>query len=311
MKYTTLYRNQQELIKSSPTGRKALKALFGNKPVSFQKYAHTMKDIFNNGSEKGKNSTKLLNEELQWHKGGAPVVFLETQELVRYLYEAKFNYEKDFNVAPPFQSFVMAFPEHTEINGVALKSALITIMTRDEFINLYGPSVTTLLDFFNTDYDDDELCISVNYTTSSGRVDTNFSHLSSLTTTFKRNAINPLPNNGTNMLEALTKIALALCVYHSATDGKKLEKGYPSSAISLPKSKSKGSYKAVTIRSFKEKQSSDGDSTRKITHRIPHYRNLRAERFYKKDKYKNMKRGTRWTFVKEVDVYGSLNTLLS
>ncbi|WP_019025694.1 hypothetical protein [Colwellia piezophila] len=311
MKYTTLYRDQQELIKSAPMGKKALKVLFGKNPVSFQRYAHTMKDIFNDGSEGGKNSIKLINEELQWRKDGSPVIFLETKELASYLYEAKFNFEEDFNVAPPFQSFVMAFPEHTIINEVMLKSALITIMTRKEFINLYGPSVTTLLDFFNTDYEDDELCISVNYTTASGRVDTNFSHLSKLTTTLKRNAINPLPNNGTNMLEALTKIALGLCVYHSATDGEKLEKGYPTLAISLPKGKSKGSYKAVTIRSFKQKQSSDNNSKRIITHRIPHFRNLRAERFYQKEEYKNMKRGSRWTFVKEVDIYGSMNTLLN
>lgn len=310
MKYTTLYRDQQELIKSAPMGKKALKVLFGKNPVSFQRYAHTMKEIFNDGSEGGKNSIKLINEELQWRKDGSPVVFLETKELASYLFEAKFNYEDDFNVAPPFQSFAMAFPELTEVNGVTLKSALVTIMTREKFMNLYGSSVTTLLDFFNPFYEDDDLCISVNYITASGRVDTNFSHISKLTSTFQRNAINPLPNNGTNMLEALTKIALGLCVYHSATDGEKLEKGYPSSAISLPKSKSKGSYKAVTIRSFKKKQSSDNNNKRIITHRIPHFRNLRAERFYQ-GKYKNMKRGTRWTFVKEVDVYGSINTLLS
>lgn len=310
MKYTTLYKDQQELINSAPMGKKTLKMLFGKKPVSFQRYAHTMKEVFNNGTEAGKNSIKLINEELQWRKGGSPVIFLETQALVSYLFEAKFNFEEDFNVAPPFQSFVMAFPEHTEVNGVALKSALVTIMSRKEFIGIYGPSVTTLLDFFNPDYSDDELCISVNYTTASGRVDTNFSHLSKLTTTLKRNAINPLPNNGTNMLEALTKIALALCIYHSATNGDKLEKGYPSSAISLPKSNSKGSYKAVTIRSFENKQATENENKRVVTHRIPHFRNLRAERFYQNE-YKDMKRGSRWTFVKEVDIYGSVNTLLN
>ena len=311
MKYTILYRDQLEITKSKPMGKKSLKALFGKKPASFQKYTRTMKDICNDYTQEGKNICKLLNEELQWRKNGSPVIFLETKELVSYLYEAKFNFEEDFNVDPPFESFAMVFPEDTKINGITLKSALVTIMSRREFIDLYGPSIVTFGDLLSADYSDDELCISVNYEAKNGVVNTNFTHLSKLTTTFKANAISPLPNRGTNMLEGLTKIALALCVYHSATDGKKLEKGYPSSVISLPKSKTKGSYKAVTIRSFKEKQSNDGDSTRIVTHRIPHYRNLRAERFYKKDKYKNMKRGSRWTFVKEVDVYGSVNTLLS
>ncbi|WP_019613518.1 hypothetical protein [Psychromonas ossibalaenae] len=311
MKYTTLYRDQLEITKSKPMGKKSLKALFGKKPASFQKYARTMKDICSDYTQEGKNICKLLNEELQWRKNGSPVIFLETKELVSYLYEAKFNFEEDFNVTPPFESFAMVFPENTEINGVTLKSALVTIMTRKEFINLYGPSIVTLQDLLCADYSDDELCIAVHYETASGSVDTNFSHLSKLSKTLKANAVSPLPNSGTNMLQALTQIALSLCVYHSATDGEKLEKGYPSSAISLPQSKSKASYKAVTIRSFKEKQSSVGDSSRIVTHRIPHYRNLRAERFYKKDKYKNMKRGSRWTFVKEVDVYGSVNTLLS
>jgi len=314
MKYTRLYRDQQEVFKSSPTGRAVIKDIFGKKPVSFPKYVKVMQGLIS--TETSSNNWagehyKLLCEELKWRESFSPVIFLETQDLVNYLHNAKFNFEDDFNVTPPFKSFAISFPENTVVNEITLKSCLVTIMTRAEFFDLYGSENIKSEDLFSLKFDSEALGIKVQYENTYGAIESNFTHLSDLNETFKSNFENPLPNGGTQMLEAQTKIALALCVYHSATGGQKLEKGYPSSAISLPKNKSKGCYQAVTIRSFKEKQNSDGDSTRKVKHRIPHYRNLRAERFYKKDKYKNMKRGTRWTFVKEVDVYGSVNTLLS
>lgn len=313
MKYTKIYQDHQDVMNTTTKGRKVLKMLFGKKNISFQKYAEIIKDLSvkNYNDKDGVAVVKLINEELQWRNDGSPSIFLETQELLNYLYSAKFNFEKDFNVAPPFKTFSMVFPENTDINGVRLKSSLITIMSRKEFIDLYGPSVITLLDICGTEYDEDELCISVNYLAENYKHNNNFTHLSSIYSTLKSNKINPLANKGTNMLEALTKIALALCVYHSATDGKKLVQGYPSSSISLPKNKTRGNYKAITIRSYKENANGVVNNERKITHRIPYYRNLRNERFYKKEEYKHMKPGSRWVFVKEVDINGSVNTLLN
>lgn len=314
MKYTSLYRDQQEIFKSNASGRAVLKGIFGKKTVGFPTYVKVMKDLILSNSTSDVwegDHCKLLCHELQWRESGSPVIFLETKGLVNYLYGAKLNFEDDFNVSPPFKSFAMSFPENTVINGITLKSCLVTIMARREFIALYGEENIKLQDLVSYESENDAIGICIHYESTNGVINTNFTPLATLNDCFKKNFENPLANGGTKMLEAQSKIALALCVYHSATNGDKLEKGYPSSSISLPKNKSKGSYKAVTIRSFKEKQSSDGNSQRKITHRIPHFRNLRAERFYKKEQYKNMKRGTRWTFVKEVDVYGSINTLLS
>jgi hypothetical protein len=308
MKYASLYRDQQEIVKSSSKGRRMLKQIFGKKPVSFPKYVNTINHLSNDNSSGGRNHRKLLCEELQWRKDGSPVIFIETQELAIDLYEAKFNFEEDFNVAPPFKSFSMTFPQDTLVNGINLNSALVTIMTRKDFMGLYGTTVITLEDILSYEYDENELGICVNYESVNGVVDTNFTQISSLTKTLKRNSKNPLPNNGTNILEALTKIALALCVYHSATDGEKLVKGYPMSSISIPKGKTRGSYTALTIRSFRQRNSTS--SGRKVTHRIPHFRNLRAEKYYQGE-YKDMKPGTRWTFVKEVDVNDSMNTLLN
>lgn len=310
MLYTKLYQDQQELIKANPMGKKSLKMIFGKQSVSFQKYAHIMKPLLNDGSVGGKNISKLINEELQWRNDHSPVIFLETQDLVNDLYQAKFDFENDFNVTPPYKTFAMAFPKNTIVNGVELKSALATIMTRKEFIELYGSSIMTLRDFLCADYNDDELCICVNYANTNGVVDTNFAHLSKLTSILKNNSMSPLPDNGTNMLEALTKIALTLCVYNSATNGKKLLQGYPSTATSRSNKKARSKHKAITLHSLQTGSVNDDQSGKKVIHRMPHYRNLRAERYYQNE-YKNMKRGSRWTFVREVDLYGSINTLVA
>ncbi|HHY0590999.1 TPA: hypothetical protein ACVU5N_003238 [Vibrio parahaemolyticus] len=311
MKYTKLYRDQLEMFKSSKNGRQALKSLFGKQNVSFPKYVQVIRELIISETKEdsclGGEHFKLLSQELYWRESGSPVIFLESQKLVSDLYAAKFDFEKDFSVAPPFKSFALSFPENTLINGVPLKSCLVTIMTNREFVRVHGEEYTSLNHFLSKEYQNDELGIAVHYESSFGVINSNFAYLYKLAETLKNNAKNPLADNGTVMLEAQTKIALALCMYHSATNGEKLKAGYPSASIELPKDKSKGSYKAVTVRSFDEERDSTG---RTVTHRVPHFRNLRAECFYKKDEYKYLKRGSRWTFVRGVDRNGSVNTLV-
>jgi len=126
--------------------------------------------------------------------------------------------------------------------------------------------------------------------------------------TIEKTHLTNLPSQGSEELRIITKIALSLCVYNSATDLKKLVDGYPESALSLPKDKTKVSYKASVLHSSQKTQMSKGE--RKINHRIPYFRNLRAKRFYQNE-YENMRPGTRWIFVKEVDPSGRMNTLLN
>ncbi|HFG1773364.1 TPA: hypothetical protein ACGF4T_002106 [Vibrio cholerae] len=310
MKYTKLYRDQLEMFKSTTKGKQALRNMFGRKPVSFPRFVKTIKTL-SSQSVDGKPLQRTLSEELQWRSLGSPVIFLENEALVKCLHSSQFNYEKDFAVVPPFKSFSMSFPEKTVINGVELKSALVSIMTRKEFMDLYGPLVITLGDINSTEYGYDELCISIQFENGFGVIDSNFAHISNLSAVLNNNALTPLKNQGTEALDALVKIALALCVYHSATDGEKLKKGYPSSTIVFPKGKTKVNYQAITAQYSKTRlQVSEGLKGRKVTHRVPHFRNLRAERFYKKDEHKHLKRGSRWTFVRGVDVNDSVNTLI-
>jgi hypothetical protein len=60
--------------------------------------------------------------------------------------------DKDFNVAPPFKSFSMTFPQDTLVNGINLNSALVTIMTRKDFMGLYGTTVITMINTQSKSY---------------------------------------------------------------------------------------------------------------------------------------------------------------
>jgi hypothetical protein len=57
----------------------------------------------------------------------------------------------------------MTFPQDTLVNGINLNSALVTIMTRKDFMGLYGTTVITLEDILSYEYDENELGICVNY----------------------------------------------------------------------------------------------------------------------------------------------------
>ena len=251
--------------------------------------------------------SRLSSEEQNWHDCGSPVVFLDDISLVNSLYFAEFDFENNFNVEPPFKTFALSFPKNTVIEGVEIQSCLATIMTRKEFIDLYGSEITQK-DRLEKDHNGNELCISIAYETASKTTNTNFTHLSTYTKTLKSNFSEKISNNGTEILTVLTKIALAMCVYNSATEGKKLVEGYPVSSIVMPKNKNRVSYKGLTISADREKQQTK--EIRKIKHRIPFYRNLQADRYYKGE-YENLKRGSRWILVKEIDLDNSMNTLLN
>jgi hypothetical protein len=302
-----IYKDKLDSIKENAKGKKLIKLNFGKANINYKEYASFILNKFPKNSNEHKKISKLISEEQNWHDCGSPVIFLDDISLINSLYIAEFDFENNFNVEPPFKTFSMSFPKDTIIEGVEIPSCLVTIMTRKEFIDLYGSEITHK-DRLDEEHDNDELCISIAYETDTKRTNTNFTHLSTYTKTKQSNFSKRMQSMGTERLSILTKIALTMCVYNSATNGKKLVKGYPTSSIVMPKDKNRVSYNGLTISADREKQQTK--ETRKIKHRIPFYRNLVADRYYKGE-YESLKRGSRWILVKEIDLDNSMNTLLS
>jgi hypothetical protein len=305
MKYS-IYRNQLDIFRSSSQGKSALRRIFGKNPVSFQDFLSMVTSRIPQDSEERINMGRLLSEEKLWDEYGSPIIFIESKALANDLFTAEFDFTTNFNIQPPFKSFALSFPNGTFVNGTELTSCLVTIMMKKEFTNLYAEKSNFMWGLSESTAPD-ELCINVHYQNKDHSHGSFFTHTSAITETLKKNAQEPLPKRSSDILDALTRIALSLCVYNSATEGEKLIDGYPQSAVKLPRGRNRVAYKGLTLHA-PEQNKSAGES-RKIKHRIPFYRNLRAKRYYQ-GKYKDQKPGTRWVLVKEVDTTNSMNTLL-
>lgn len=305
----SIYKTQLDSFKSNSQGKAALRKIFGKKPVNLQDLLSIVRQrlIETEGeSEFNLGMGKILSEEMLWSECGSPVIFIENEALANNLFTAEFDFKNNFTVQPPFKSFALSFPKGTLVNGVKLTSCLVTIMTEQEFVDLYKDKCQPIWGEFATTYPN-QLCVHVHYRSEEFRTDSCFSPIPILTETLTKNAKKPLPNRSTDVLDTLTRIALSLCVYHSATDGKKLVDGYPKSAVSLPIGKNRSAFKGLML--CAPVQNKSAGEARKIKYRIPFYRNLRAKRYYQ-GKYKDLKPGTRWVLVKEVDATNSMNTML-
>jgi len=305
------YQVELEKLMNKAKYRKEIRKLVGKKDVTYEDYLAIRLDYFHyEGSILDNHqSIELMSEELHWINEGSPVIFIENKELANSLHLASMDFKKQLTVEPPYKTFALSFPDNTVIDGIKLSSCLVSIMTRSEFVELSKSALgfnepTPKFD------DEDNLCISIRCSHRSDQCDGTFVHLDKLDE-FETTYSNDIGLNIQKELKILTKIALSLCVYHSATDGEKLVSGYPKSAVKIPKGKTRADYNGLTLRSTSQRNTTEKQKTpRKIKYRIPFFRNLRAARFYK-GKHKDKPQGSRWVWVKELDVGESMNTLLS
>lgn len=304
-----LYKDQFDVFGSTSAGKRTLKSVFKkvkNPPYSlFAEFAKP--SVLASGDS---TSLCLLSEESAWHDDGCPTIFFENESLVNSLCLAEFDFENDFNVEPPFKAFAMAFPSNTVVEGVELVSCLVTIMTRDEFFKLYADKVPEMpVHLKPGDYTGKELCVAVNFMEKNGLYsDRDFSHINEFTTNLKKNNAQKPLGKATETLSTLSKLALAMCVYNSANDGKKLVKGFPDSSVSIPSGKTKVAYKGLVMGSGEEHSAPDNTEGRKIKYRVPHYRNLKADRYYQNE-HSHKEKGSRWILIKAYDPEEIAHTL--
>lgn len=248
----------------------------------------------------------MLSEKA-WVDSGAPVIFLESEELQKSLYQARYDFSNGATIAPPFNHFALSLPPLTVINGYEVGSFLVSMVTLKEYLESYegvieDQKLAEMEEAMGMFMDLNDIQVNVYFKDVKGRVHSSIKILS-------ENA--EFASENESCADALLKIAVTLCVYNSATFGKNLVAGYPEASVKLPKGKNKTNYQAVMAKpqvNISTTQSK-GKTVRRIKHRIPYFRNLRASRFYQNE-HKNTPRGSRWVWVNEVDVDARMNTLM-
>lgn len=307
MKYS-IYETYLDSIKKTSKGRKKLKELWG-KEVTYADFTLDAVAAINSQSNGRVNveATSVVLTEKSWVESGAPVIFLENDELTNNLYQADYDFCNGATIDPPFKHFALSLPPSTVIDGYEVRSCLVSMVSLREYLTSFGDLVgdSYLADigeavgmFVNLD----DIQVSVYFRDSEGVMHQSVKVLSEDV---------DFSDGNENCTDALLKIAVTLCLYNSATFGKNLVSGYPTSSVKMPKGKNKTSYQGILA---KPKENNCGNDqkrkvSRKIKYRIPYFRNLRADRFYQNE-FANVPRGSRWVWVNGVDVDARMNTLL-
>ncbi|HFI9379433.1 TPA: hypothetical protein ACGSS5_004655, partial [Vibrio parahaemolyticus] len=254
------------------------------------------------------SSLFLLKEESEWSKIGFPTIFIDNFEVLHTLKNAKFLFKSD-SIQRPFETFSISFPEGTCIEGQEVKNCLVSIRSKREWFDVFsgGEAHTTYVkDRKAESNDEDDQILKISYSIDGGNIMEQRLLLSDIEEIdFDEQEL----SHWDRLAKQMVKIVISLCIYNSATEGKKLVAGFPKSALKLPKGSSKLRYKGSTLFG-NNKNHQNNNSTRKIKYRVPFYRNLRAKRYYQGE-YKDLQQGSRWVLVKEIDLTNNLQTLIN
>ncbi|WDS54563.1 hypothetical protein [Vibrio aestuarianus] len=295
------YENQLDLAMGNSKARRALRKHFGKKLISYDEFIDAAI-----GTISDAETINLLAREKQWVDTGSPTIFIENKDLAHQLYSASFDV-KDFNVESPFKTFALSFPKGTVIEGITMQTTLVSIMTVAECIKI-NRDILNVFPSGDALESSDELCVCLSKN-DSAYIACGHSYLS----TYDDPMLKSQNGEAITEQDILMKIALSLCVYHSATEGNKLEKGFPKAWAKKSKVKNKANGCSMVLRGMgcgSKPSNTTTNKERKITLKVPFFRNLRAARYYQ-GKHKNKPIGTRWVFVQGIDLNGCQHSLLS
>lgn len=300
-----LYKTQFETAKNSYFLVRELKKIYGNNNYSFRDFINIHKDYcilqeqgeIDLGNENPRECVYLMLEEAYWESKGRQVVFIENKELFQTLKYSKLDRFNNIDFDFPYKTFSICFPSGCYFSGLEVKSCLVSVMTARELLKIWEVDSVDYSHF-------SEECL-------------NRTHVN-VYLTMKRGDIRSIKLNtecfgdlnSENRSEyELFKFVLKLFAYHSATGGEKLVKGFPKSCIVAPKDKKLSQYKPLRVK-LTTKNYGKTKGGKKIKYRVPYFRNLKADRYYKGD-YQNSKKGSRWVFVREVNKNNSINSMLN
>ncbi|HHE1196329.1 TPA: hypothetical protein ACN337_003375 [Vibrio parahaemolyticus] len=304
----SIYKTCLDNFKSSSKGKRLLRERFGKNEVTHEDFYDFCSDSVEDYNIDNLASLFLLKEESAWSELEFPIIFIDDVDLLHMLRAAKFSFKSDC-IQRPFKTFSISFPEGTYVEGQEVKNCLVSIRNAKEWVDMFN--CNDVRPDFIKDWEAhlkyrDEQIIKITYAIDNNR---NIEHVVSLSDIEQMDFDQPELVYWERVRKQMIKIVISLCIYNSATEGKKLISGFPKSALKLPKGSSKLRYKGATL--FGCKQKNEGSiEKRKIKYRVPFYRNLRAKRYYQGE-YRDLQQGSRWVLVKEIDLTNNLKTLIN
>lgn len=261
-------------------------------------------------------------EENYWINNGCPTIFVEDKDLINDLFIAKYKTGLNAMLAAPFPIFSFSFPSKTVINGVELPPCLVCLSGEADIYE----HMTTPYDakYLGAEFTPKPLTnrtfLSISYRTKDGYlmnksviieevmdIINDMNEMGDAKCFLYDQSLNELESK---MILTLTKIVAGLLIYHSATEGKGLRKGFPSKTIKLPKQTTRVNYIGMSLSNCNEytpkQKGSSNSGGYKILSRESFFRNLQADRYYQ-GKFQNEPKGSRWVYVsginRDVDEY--------
>ncbi|MFS1426966.1 hypothetical protein LMH73_007290 [Vibrio splendidus] len=258
---------------------------------------------------------KTETEDYYWLRSGCPTIFVEDKNLINELYNAKYEPKHNALVSAPFPVFSFCFPSGLVVDGELIPPCLVSL-NNGAFISeqMMKPFIAKFTDMDGEpNYPLDETYLSFGFRVKDGSycnktlslndaldIVNEKNELISFATTMYDQSLTDSENK---TIRILNKLILGLLIYHSATEGKGLVKGFPKSTLKLPKNASRVSYDGCILGKADfptSKSSDDPEPNYKILKRDAYYRNLQNERYYR-GKHANTPRNSRWIYVRGFD----------
>jgi hypothetical protein len=256
----------------------------------------------------------IMSEESYWKESGSNIIFPDGEDMLSKLYSAKFDIEGNAGFDLPFDSFVFGIPQGYEVDGQKIPPFIVTCLEYKEHqdiiihpfskkckippVNIIPDPKTTGKKIFSIAYQDPFSPCTVHIMKT---VDDLSKILNASTpeeyeqvikyTQHKENVIK-LDDQDLSLQFKIIKLVASLGVYHVATNGERLEKGFPSTgAFKIDKPASL----LPTVHSYNlPKVNKDRSTNEHVRGWV--FRQLRHEKYYKGE-YKHLAKGSRWTFI--------------
>jgi hypothetical protein len=270
----------------------------------------------------------VILEEARWVRQGKDVLFPSSRVFVDHLLRAKYKLDSLESLEMPFSSFVLSMPDGYEINGVRVRSMLVSTQTYNQgnellhkpLIKELGMSNLDDLELVGSNHEHDgQKMIVICSNCDDGnvqRIMVSFSDLAKILNANVPSAVvefagfsdgkytNSGPQTDQEIEEQFyaLKIISGLAIYNQATEGRHIRKGLPGNANEKFVLAGQGNTKGQNHLTLGESLEYQG-GVQSVTTRTWFFRQLRDEKYYRGE-HKAKAPGSRWTFVRETILGG-------
>lgn len=280
--------------------------------------------VVSNYAEPMSNTPHILAHEYMLSKTGNQTIFPESKSVLDNLLHAKFDITSTEGFTTPSDIFSLAIPNGYMIDGVIMPPLLAGWINGTEYEDTYIKPLYK--DCFKVEfnevnqYNSDKMLIICYTDPYNPGVSGRFTYYASeipfvlrcnSPEEFKKSVESIFVDDRANMKRMedtdfkiqyyALKLITALSVYNMATHGEKLREGYP--GAEFPSIIGKYDKKNMRILTLKDTLKSEKTNDHEVSahYRSWFFRQLKAERYYKGE-YKDLARGSRYSFVHETTV---------